>query len=130
MISIGMARRDAALAKVRALCLSFPDTSERPSHGAPTFFVGGKRPFVMFHDDHHGDGKLALWCAAPPDAQSQLVASDPEIFFVPAYVGHLGWVGVRLDRKAPWPVVARVVEDAYRTRAGRPAAPRRPRSPA
>jgi hypothetical protein len=127
MIPIAMASRDAALAKVRTLCLALPDVTERPSHGAPTFFVAGKRSFLMFHDDHHGDGRLALWCAAPPDAQAQLVASDPEVFFVPAYVGHLGWVWVRLDRKAPWPVVARVIEDAHATRM-KPASRRAPKS--
>ena len=52
-------RKATALARVRKLCLSFDDTSERPSHGAPTFFVAGKRAFVMFVDDHHGDGRLA-----------------------------------------------------------------------
>jgi hypothetical protein len=55
----------AALARVRATCLALPDTTERLSHGAPTFFVEGKRAFVIFHDDHHGDGRLAIWCAAP-----------------------------------------------------------------
>jgi len=109
-------RASTALARVRKLCLSFPGTSERLSHGAPTFFVQEKRSFANFVDNHHGDGRLALWCAAPPDAQAMLVESDPSVFFVPPYVGHLGWVGVRLDRDAPWELIARVVEEAYRTR--------------
>jgi hypothetical protein len=126
-----------ALEEIRRICMALPEVTERLSHGSPTWFVRGKKTFVMYLDDHHGDGRLALWCAAPPDAQAQLVASDPDVFFVPAYVGHLGWVGVRLDRKAPWPVVARVIEDAHATRvtarrapraAGRPVAGRRPRS--
>lgn len=103
----------AALAKVRALCLAFPGASERPSHGAPAFFVDGKRQFVAFANNHHGDGRLALWCAAPEDAQAMLVESDPEVFFVPPYVGPSGWVGVRLDRDAPWADVAQVIEQAY-----------------
>jgi hypothetical protein len=108
---------NAALARVRRLCLSFPETSERISHGAPTFFVRDKRPFVMFHDNHHGDGRLAIWCAAPRDAQATVVESEPEVFFVPPYVGHLGWIGVRLDRRAPWAVIAGAIEHAYLTRA-------------
>jgi hypothetical protein len=32
---------------------------------------------------------------------------------VPAYVGHRGWVGVRLDRGLPWDDVAAAIEDAY-----------------
>jgi hypothetical protein len=109
----------APLERVRALCLALPEVVERPSHGAPTFFIGGKRAFVMFHDDHHGDGRLAIWCAAPPGAQAMLVGAAPDTYFVPAYVGHLGWLGMRLDRGAPWDEVAGVIEDAWLERAPR-----------
>ncbi len=101
--------------RVRELCFALPEVSERPSHGAPTFFVRGKRTFVMYMDDHHGDGRLALWCAAPPGMQSMLVGADPERFFVPPYVGHRGWLGVRLDRGVDWDEIAGIVEDAYLT---------------
>src|SRR4051794_18903971 len=101
--------------RVRKLCLALPETTERLSHGAPTWFVRDKKTFVMYHDDHHGDGRLALWCAAPPGAQAELVGEDPERFFVPAYVGHRGWLGVRLDCDLSWDEVAELVEDAYRT---------------
>ncbi len=108
---------ETALVRVRELCLALPETSERPSHGAPTFFIREKRSFVTFHDDHHGDGRLAIWCAAPPGAQAMLVGAAPDTYFVPAYVGHLGWLGMRLDRDAPWDEVAGVIEDAWLTRA-------------
>ncbi len=114
----------AALARVRKFCLAHPGTTERLSHGAPTFFVAQKLSFVSFVDNHHGDGRLAIWCAAPPGAQEMLVESNPEAFFVPPYVGHLGWVGVRLDRGLPWPEVAAVIDHAYQTRATRKASPR------
>jgi hypothetical protein len=100
------------LARVRALCLALPDVSERASHGSPGFFVG-KRTFVYFLDDHHGDGRLALWCAAPDGAQAMLVDSDPEHYFVPPYVGHRGWIGVQLDGALPWNQVAMVIEAAH-----------------
>ena len=103
----------AALERVRALCLALPETTERPSHGSPAWFVRDKRCFVMFLDDHHGDGRLALWCAAPEGMQHALVAGDPDSYFVPPYVGHRGWVGVRLDRALPWDEVARAIEDAW-----------------
>jgi hypothetical protein len=109
----------AALARVRKLCLALPETSERPSHGAPSFFIAAKHAFVMFHDDHHGDGRLAIWCAAPATLQTTLVDEQPDRYFVPAYVGHLGWVGMRLDHRPDWAEVAGVVEDAYLTRAPR-----------
>jgi hypothetical protein len=107
--------RSSPLERVRRLCLALPETTERPSHGAPAFFVRGKRSFLMYMDDHHGDGRLALWCAAPPGAQRTLVAARPEHFFVPPYVGYRGWLGVRLDRDLGWAEIARLIEDAYLT---------------
>jgi hypothetical protein len=67
------------------------------------------------HDNHHGDGRLALWVAAPPGVQGLLVAQEPERFFVPAYVGPRGWLGVRLDVDVDWDEIAQILEDAYRT---------------
>jgi hypothetical protein len=102
-----------ALATVRKLCTSFPEVRERPSHGAATFFVQGKRSFLTLHDDHHGDGRLAVWCAAPEGVQAMLVEASPETYFVPPYVGHRGWLGVRLDGGIGKDELAGVVEDAY-----------------
>jgi hypothetical protein len=103
-----------ALTRVRTLCLGLPETTERLSHGAPTWFVRDKKTFVMYLENHHGDGRLALWCAAPPDVQHTLVREEPERFFVPPYVGTRGWLGVRLDVDVDWDEVAGIVEDAYR----------------
>jgi hypothetical protein len=105
--------REKVLASLRELCLALPETSERPSHGAPTFFVRQKRSFLMVLTDHHGDGRFAIWCAAPDGMQKMLVEADPERFFVPPYVGHRGWLGLRLDRGVHWDELAGIVEDAY-----------------
>ena len=113
-------RRTSPLARIRKLCLSFPDTSERESHGAPTFFIREKRSFVTYHDNHHGDGRLAIWCAATPGAQASLVEANPDHYFVPAYVGHLGWLGIRLDRDVEWEQLAGLIEQAYLNRAPAP----------
>jgi hypothetical protein len=100
-----------ALARVRAACLCLPQTSERLSHGGPAFFVRKSlarvhedRPpsassttcFTMFLDDHHDDGHLAIWCAAPDGVQAEMVETEPDRFFRPPYVGHRGWLGVEL----------------------------------
>ena len=106
-------RSATALARVRKLCLSFPETSERPSHAAPTFFFRAKHAFVMFLDNHHDDGRLAVWIAAAPGVQSAMVEAEPELYFVPPYVGPSGWLGIRLDRKVEWPQVAGLLEQAY-----------------
>jgi hypothetical protein len=105
--------REKVLAKLREICLAFPETSERLSHGAPTFFVREKRSFLMVLTNHHGDGRFAVWCAAPDGMQKMLVEADPERFFVPPYVGHRGWLGVRLDRGIHWEELTGIVEDAY-----------------
>jgi hypothetical protein len=105
--------RNRVLRRVRALCLALPETSERLSHGSPTFFVRGKRAFLMVLQNHHGDGRFAVWCAAPDGVQQQLADADPETFFVPPYVGHRGWLGVRLDRRLDWNQLAGIIEDAY-----------------
>lgn len=105
---------DEALAKVRNICLALPETTERSSHGAPTFFVRGKKTFLTLHDDHHGDGRLAIWCASEPTVRDALVEEEPERFFVPPYVGHRGWLGVRLDVDVDWEEIAAIAADAYR----------------
>lgn len=110
-----MIRRRGTLTRLRKICLSLPETSERPSHGTPTFFVRAKRSFVQYHDNHHGDGRLAIWCAATRDVQRMLIEGGAEHYFVPPYVGHLGWLGVRLDRNLGWDEIAGLVEDAYLT---------------
>ena len=99
--------------RVRRLCLRLPGVTERPSHGEPAWFVGGK--LFATTADHHHDDRLGLWCAAPLGAQEALVASDPEKFFVPPYVGGRGWLGVRLDVPVDWDEVADLVAGAHRT---------------
>jgi hypothetical protein len=103
------------LERLRSICLALPETTERLSHGQPTFFVRGKKSFVTYMDNFHGDGRLAIWCAAPDGMQGALVEADPERFFVPPYVGHRGWLGMRLDRPFEWDELAGIVEDAYLT---------------
>ncbi|MGH3913388.1 MAG: MmcQ/YjbR family DNA-binding protein, partial [Pseudonocardiaceae bacterium] len=98
------------------ICLALPETTERLSHGEPTFFVLGKKVFVSYADHHHND-RLGFWCHAPSGAQQALVESDPGRFFVPPYVGGRGWIGVYLDverTEAFWAEIAELVEDAYR----------------
>lgn len=82
---------------VRRLCLELPETSERLSHGEPTFFVH-KKVFVMFANNHHNDGRVAVWLPVPPGAQASLIAAEPATYFKPPYVGGRGWVGIELAR--------------------------------
>ena len=85
------------LERVRHVCLALPETSERLSHGEPTFFVH-KKVFVMFADNHHDDGHVAVWLPVPPGLQTELIANEPQTYFRPPYVGVRGWVGIELTR--------------------------------
>lgn len=99
---------------VRDIALALPETSERLSHGAPTFFIRNKKTFVMFMKDHHGDGRVGIWASAPAGVQAELVEQDGERFYVPPYVGHRGWIGLRLDIDLDREELLGVITDAYR----------------
>lgn len=107
-----MPRRDP-LSRLRTICLALAEATEKEAWGTPTFRVRDKM-FVMYVDDHHSDGRVAMWCKAPPGVQEIVVGADPKRFFVPPYVGPKGWVGVRLDVEVDWDEVADFVRDGYR----------------
>lgn len=106
-------------ARVRGICLALPEVTEKLSHGTPTFFV--RKTFVQVWPDGHHDVQWPhLWAAAPPGLQEALIERDPQVYFRPPYVGHRGWVGMRLDRLdrgggADWDDVEELCEVAYRT---------------
>ncbi len=98
---------------IRETCLSFPEATEKLSHGSPAFFVG--RQFAMLWiEGHHDHDFPHLWCAAPEGVQSALITSDPARYFYPPYVGSRGWLGVRLDGTVDLEVLEEILEDAYR----------------
>lgn len=99
-----------ALDRLRAVCLDFPEATEQQTWGDPTFRVRGK----IFAMEKRGDGRVSLWSKAPPGAQDVLVGADPSRFFVPPYVGHRGWIGVRLDDGIDWDTLADLVAESYR----------------
>src|ERR1700722_7262070 len=81
--------------RVRRIALALPESTEKLSHGEPTFFVR-KKVFVMFSNNHHNDGRIAIWIPVPTGPQPAMIAEAPEIYFKPPYVGIKGWVGVQL----------------------------------
>ena len=85
------------LERIRNCCFALPEVTEKLSHGEPTFFVK-KKVFVMFANNHHNDGRIAIWCAAPAGVQEALIEAEPEKFFRPPYVGVRGWIGIELDQ--------------------------------
>ena len=95
-----MAKRDTTdseehLQRIRRICHGLPETTEKLSHGEPTFFVR-KKVYVMFANNHHNDGHVAVWLPVAPGSQPTLVGNWPSTYFVPPYVGVKGWVGIEL----------------------------------
>ena len=107
------AERERVLEKLREICLGLPETSERLSHGAPTFFVREKRAFLMVCPITTATAGSPSGARPPRGMQGMLVEANPEPFFVPPYVGHRGWLGVRLDRGLEWDELAGIIEDAW-----------------
>jgi hypothetical protein len=113
--------RDHELDQVRRIVLALPGVTERLSHGEPCFLVKGSRPLCYFHDNHRGDGRISLWCPAPPGVPTELTASEPNRFFrpTPSASGVFAtWLGVYLDTDGDdyvhWAEIAGIVEDAFR----------------
>ena len=101
------------LVRLRTLCLGLPEVTET-EEGRPAFRVG-RKTFAMYMDNHHGDGRVAVWCKAAPGVQEALVA-EGGCFSRPAYLGSRGWVAVDLapDGGADWDRVEQLVEQAWR----------------
>ena len=117
----------APLPRLRTTCLALSGAHEVLSHGTPTWRVRNKQ-FAVFAspDNHHGNGRPAVWLKAGAGNQEVMVAAIPGRYFVPPYVGPMGWLGVWLDRRVKWAEVAELVEDGYRLVAPKPKIRRRP----
>jgi predicted DNA-binding protein (MmcQ/YjbR family) len=108
-----------AVDRLRAICLALPGATEKVAWGEPTWRVRGKL-FAQLDDHHHGADHLAVWLPAPLGEQEAMIFTDPIRFFRPPYVGQRGWVGVRLDRRPKWTVIAKLVAQAHGLIAARP----------
>jgi uncharacterized protein YdhG (YjbR/CyaY superfamily) len=109
---------ETQLERVRRICSAMPRVFEKPSHGAPSFFIEkDKGVFATLMDNHHSDGRLALWLPAPPGLQAALISDAPATYFKPPYVGSSGWIGIELNQiedealaihvKEAWELIAR-----------------------
>ncbi len=107
-------KEDARLARLTKICLALPEAT-RQIMGRHAGFYVRKKTFAYFLDDHHGDGIVGINCKVLPGDNTALIAADPRRFYMPAYVGSKGWVGLRLDiGKIDWEEVAELVTHSYR----------------
>lgn len=103
----------ARFEQLESICRALPETRSEAANGHTAFLVRTKK-FAYHLDDHHGDGRVALCFRAPTSVNRELVADDPERFFVPPYIGPRGWAGLYLDlADVDWDEVADFVGDSY-----------------
>ena len=104
----------SSVADLRKLALSLPDTIEKETWGHPTFRVRDKMFASMAADETSGTVKSTI------DEQQALTQSEPDTFFVPAYVGKHGWIGIHLDSVDP-EELRELVTEAWRMTAAKKA---------
>jgi phosphoribosylglycinamide formyltransferase-1 len=107
-------REDPRLVRLSKICAEFPEAA-RVLCGTHAQFLVKKKTFAYFLDNHHGDGIVAVTGKVLPGDNTALAASQPERFYLPAYVGPRGWVALRLDRGAvDWEEVEELIATSYR----------------
>ncbi len=100
--------------KIDEVCLALPGAEVLSHVGQHAQYSVRGRTFTYYLVDHHGDGRVAINCKVAPGFQSSLIESDPERFFMPAYLGHRGWIGLSLDQGVnDWDEVAWLVANSY-----------------
>ena len=102
------------LARLRRICLAFPEAHEVEAWGEPTFRVKNKL-FAMYAaaNNHHGAGHHAVWIKSTAVNQGFVLEAKPERYFSPPYVGPSGWIGAKLDGRVNWAEVTELLRDGY-----------------
>lgn len=111
---------DPLLARVRDIALTFPEADEKVSHGRPAFFT--QKVFCYFGGSQRIDEEWVAHDAAimvRPDADDDPALRQDPRFWVPAYLGPSGWLGIDLDEDTDWQEIAELVDASYRMTAPR-----------
>ena len=110
---------DPYLARVRDIALALPGAQEKVSVGHPAWFT--RKVFLWWGMSHKVDGE---WIREP-QAIAVLLPDDERLAvletggYVPGYIGPYGWVGLRLGEETDWAEVAELIEESYRSTAGK-----------
>ncbi|GAA2977493.1 hypothetical protein JOD63_003216 [Microbacterium terrae] len=106
---------DPLLARVRAIALALPEAAEKISHGRPTFFV--KKVFCYFGGSERIDGEWVRHDEAVlvlPDPADEAALRQDRRYWVPAYLGPAGWLGLDIADAADWDEIAELIDASYR----------------
>ena len=102
------------------ICATLPEVTYEPVGNGHIVFRIRKKNFAYYLFDHHGDGRISFACKSNLSEQRRLIRNDAETFFVPAYVGSKGWVGIRLDLdEVDWETLTDLARQAYQSAAPR-----------
>ncbi|TDW95638.1 hypothetical protein EV137_2982 [Kribbella pratensis] len=93
---------------VRRIALSLPETVEKRRWGHPTFDVAG-RMFVTVPDDQTS---FAVRC--PRLEREELIAAEPEKFWVPKHEAGSNWVRARLEALEDADELRDILVDSWR----------------
>jgi hypothetical protein len=108
-------KEDPRLTRLAKICLALPESARDTLGGRHAGFAVRKKTFCYFLDNHHGDGIVGINCKVLPGDNTALITADPKKFYMPAYIGSRGWVGLRLDiGKVDWKEVEELVRHSYR----------------
>jgi predicted DNA-binding protein (MmcQ/YjbR family) len=109
-----LATADARREHLVKICKSLPESEVEAAGDGHLAFRIRKKIFGYYSFDHHGDGKIAMYCKSSLSEQRRLIREDAESFFVPAYLGSRGWVAIRLDLEdVDWETVTDLLKRAY-----------------
>jgi len=111
---------DPLLARVREVALSFPGSGEKESHGRPAFYT--RKVFAYYGGsvkvdgvwDSHDQAILFL-----PDPAERPALEEDHRFWVPAYLGPSGWLGLDLEPGSDFDEVAELLEESFRATASK-----------
>lgn len=115
----------AALERLLAICAELEGSEVERDKWYATFRVK-KKPYLYFNDNHHGDGIIGVSVKVDPGENAALIAANPKAYYMPAYIGPKGWLGIRLDqKKVDWKDVTTKLLASYAAVAPKPKAARR-----
>ena len=104
---------DPRLTRLTQLALALPE-STREVRGSHAQFIVQKKTFAYFLDNYHGDGIVAVTCKTFPGDNKGLADTQPNRFYLPAYIASRRWVALRLDMgKGDWDEVNDLLLGSY-----------------
>jgi hypothetical protein len=105
--------RQGRLEALTKICLALPE-ARREDKGSHSAFLVGKRTFAYYLNNHHNDNIISVCCKVLPGENHFLVESGPGRFYLPAYIGSRGWIGLRMDRATlNWTEVKELIRGSY-----------------